>query len=96
LLPSQDFDPVAGQGREEFLFPASLLGFDQFAGTVKHIRQEFLGRRMAGRFLLLHDAGHAYLEELVEVRAHDGEEPDALQEGDGIVFGELEDSTVKT
>jgi hypothetical protein len=50
---------------------------------------------MAGGFLLLHDAGDADLEELVEVRAHDGKEADTLQEGDGIVFGEFEDSTVE-
>jgi hypothetical protein len=33
----------------------------------EHIGEEFLGRRMAGRFFLLHDARDTYLEEFVEV-----------------------------
>jgi hypothetical protein len=50
---------------------------------------------MAGGFFLLHDTSDADLKEFVEIRANDREEADALEEGDGVVFGEFEDSTIE-
>jgi hypothetical protein len=50
---------------------------------------------MAGGLFLLHDASDADLEEFIEIRADDGEEADAFEERDGVVFGEFEDSTIE-
>ncbi len=96
LFAGEHVDAVRGEGWQEFLLPAGLLGVDQGAGALQDFGEELLGRGMAGGFLLLHDAGDADLEELVEVRADDGQEADAFEERDGFVFGEFEDSTVET
>jgi hypothetical protein len=50
---------------------------------------------MAGGLFLLHNASDTDLEEFVEIRADDGEEANAFEEGDGVVFGEFEDSTIE-
>jgi len=96
LLPSLDDDARGGQFRHELLLPAALLGGDQRVGLAEDLQEEFAGRRMAGGFLLLHDAGYADLEELIEVRADDGKEADALEERHRGVFRELEHASVKT
>jgi hypothetical protein len=57
--------------------------------------EELAGRRVAGGFLLLHDARHADLEELVEVGADDREEADPLQQGDGGILRELKHAAIE-
>ena len=96
MLPGEHLDTLGGKGGEKFLSPASLLIVDQGAGAVEELRKEFLGGRMAGRFLLLHDAGDPDLKEFIQVGAYDGEEADALEQGDAFVFGEFEDPSVET
>ena len=71
------------------------MGLDQVAGALQDGGKELLGRRMAGGLFLLHNAGDTNLKEFVEIRADDGEEANAFEEGDGVVFGEFEDSTIE-
>jgi len=60
------------------------------------LQEELAGGRVAGGFLLLHDARHADLEELVEVGADDREEADALQQGHGRIFREFKHAAIET
>ena len=61
--------PEAGENNINFSFRA----------MAQDLLEKLAGRRVAGGFLLLHDARHADLKELVEVGADDREEADALQ-----------------
>jgi hypothetical protein len=94
-LPGLDHDAGGRQRGHELLLPATLLGRDEVMGLAEHLQEELAGRRVAGRFLLLHDAGYPDLEEFVEVGADDREEADALEERDGGVFREFQDAAVK-
>ena len=78
LLPGFDDDARLGQRRYELVLPATLLRRHEVMCLAQDLLEKLAGRRVAGGFLLLHDARHADLKELVEVGADDREEADAL------------------
>ena len=90
-----DHDAFLGQGREELVAPTGLLGVDQGMRLTQDSLQEFTRRRVRGGLFLLHEAGHADLEELVQVGADDGKEADALQQRDGFVFREFQHASIE-
>ena len=88
-------DALGGQRGQELVLPASLFGVHERACLGEDFGQELPGGGMAGGFLLLHDARHPDLEELIQVGAGDREEADAFEQGDAFVFGEFEDPSVE-
>ena len=101
VLGAQDADPLGGEEGLELLEEAAVLHLDQLSHPPRH-RLERLGRRQAvrgGGLVAVADlpleARHPHHEELVEVRAEDGEELDALEERHRFVGGLLEHAGVE-
>ena len=96
-----EVDLLGGQGRQQLLVPAAVLGGHQLVGLAGDGRQLLLRRQPVGAgaraaaLLDLQYAGDADLEELVEDAGHDPEEADPLQEGVALVAGLLHDAAVE-
>ena len=98
---AQETDPLAFQRGEHFVVEQTVLVADQRVGDGADPRQHF-GRAQVVRTRLhgsvahlLHEAAHPHLEELVQVRARDAQEAQALEHGGVRVARLLEHSAVE-
>ncbi len=101
VVDGADDDAFVSEGRLEIVEPQSRLRALELYGPPADV-DERLAHRSSVRQLacvagvqLVHQAGHANAEELVEVRREDGAEPDALEERHSLVGGELEHPRVE-
>ena len=93
---AQQVDAVGGQLREDDVVQQRVLARDDLAAFVAGAVQLDLARIGAAVFLVLgQQAGHAHLEELVEVAADDGQEAQPFEQGQALVFGVLEHAPVE-
>ena len=101
LLPAQDLDALAGEGGLDLVREDGRVPARQQAGLGQGVLQQLLGGQADGvldretRCQPPHQAGDPDLEELVQVGGEDGEEADALEQGDLIVLGQFEDALVE-
>ena len=101
LLPAQDLDALGSQSGLDLVREDSRVPARQQAGLGQGVLQQLLGGPADGvldreaRRHSPHQAGDPDLEELVQVGGEDGQEADALEQGDLLVLGQFKDALVE-
>ena len=101
LIESQDADAVLRERRTELLVPAVRLRGDELVRLPRQFAALVLRRQAVGAglgvavFDPLQQAGHADLEELIQIAGGDGQELDPLQHGIALVLGLFQHAAVE-
>ena len=101
LRALQETDPVGGEARDEGVVQDRVLIADEGPGGLGDASELFAGPEPVGadrgraQCHLLFQAGHADLEELIEIAAHDAQELEAFEQRHRLVARLLEDPAVE-
>ena len=101
LIPAQDLHVALGQGRADVLLEEGGLAGGELLGAAGDLGQDLVGVQAGGAnrgdtgLDAAHEPGDAHHVELVQVGGEDRQEPGALQQGQGVVLGLLQDALVE-
>ena len=101
LVPAQDLHVALGQGRADVLLEEGGLAGGELLGAAGDLGQDLVGVQAGGAHRgdagldAAHEPGDAHHVELVQVGGEDRQEPGALQQGQGVVLGLLQDALVE-